>query len=103
MLGIAASYTVIDSHTAGHPTRVILSGLPPLRGETLLEIRDYFRIEHDDLRPRLLHEPVGHAAMVGLVSTPSRVADYGALPQRELWGLAPGWGKTNPDAKGFRG
>jgi proline racemase len=79
MLAVAASYTVIDSHTAGHPTRVILSGLPPLRGETVLEIRDNFRTQHDDLRPRLLHEPAGHAAMVGLVPTPSRAADYGAF------------------------
>ena len=79
MLTLAGSYTAIDSHTAGHPTRVLLSGLPPLRGDSVLAMRDFFRAHHDDLRPRLLHEPAGHAAMVGLVQVPSSRADYGAF------------------------
>jgi proline racemase len=79
MLALAASYSAIDSHTAGHPTRVILSGLPPLPGRSVLEKRDYFRTRHDCLRAALLHEPAGHAAMVGLVPTQSDAADFGAF------------------------
>ncbi len=79
MLGLDASFSVVDSHTAGHPTRVILSGVPPLPGDSVRARRDYFREHHDDLRPLLLHEPRGHAAMVGLVPVPSSVADYGAF------------------------
>jgi proline racemase len=79
MLALAASYGVIDSHTAGHPTRVIVSGLPRLAGRTAREKRDWFKTHHDALRPSLLHEPAGHAAMVGLVPVASDVADFGAF------------------------
>ncbi|SNB73151.1 proline racemase [Arboricoccus pini] len=79
MLASSASYAFIDSHTAGHPTRVILSGISPLRGESVLAMRDDFKARFDHLRPALLHEPAGHAAMVGLIPVPSRVADYGAF------------------------
>jgi proline racemase len=70
---------VIDSHTAGHPTRTILSGLPPLTGDTVRERRDHFQQEFDHLRPALLHEPRGHAAMVAAIVTESRIADVGAF------------------------
>lgn len=79
MLALANSYSVIDSHTAGHPTRVIFSGLPPMRGRTVAEQRDWFKDHCDHLRPRLLHEPAGHAATVGLVPVLSNVADFGAF------------------------
>ena len=79
MLDLADSFSVVDSHTAGHPTRVILSGIPPLPGHTVRERRDHFRERFDHLRPLILHEPRGHAAMVGLVPVPSERADYGAF------------------------
>jgi proline racemase len=70
-------FTVIDSHTAGHPTRVVTAGVPSLRGQSVREQRDDFRRNHDDLRTLLLHEPRGHAAMVAAVPVPSRLADQG--------------------------
>jgi proline racemase len=79
MLNLASSFDVIDSHTAGHPTRVILSGVPKLDGAGVLEKREDFRARFDYLRSLLLHEPRGHAAMVGLVPVASSVADYGAF------------------------
>ena len=75
----ARSFSVVDSHTAGHPTRVIFSGIPALKGETVKAQRDDFSARHDGLRGLLLHEPRGHAAMVGAVMVPSRVADYGVF------------------------
>lgn len=69
----------IDSHTAGHPTRVVAGGLPVLSGDTVAARRDDFRARFDRLRTFLLHEPRGHAAMVGVVLTESRVADFGAF------------------------
>ncbi|MEO9338710.1 proline racemase family protein [Mesorhizobium sp. SB112] len=79
MVSLSASFSVIDSHTAGHPTRVILSGIPKLSGNSVLERRDDFRNRFDHLRSALLHEPRGHAAMVGLVPVHSDIADYGAF------------------------
>lgn len=74
-----ATYQVIDTHTAGHPTRAILGGLPPVHGATVRERRDDFRERLDHLRPQLLHEPRGHAAMVGAILTESTRADFGAF------------------------
>lgn len=69
----------IDSHTAGHPTRVITAGLPTLEGRTANEKCIWFERHHDDVRTLLLHEPRGHSAMVGAVLFDSDVADYGAF------------------------
>lgn len=77
--GTMQSFQVIDTHTAGHPTRAIMGGMPPLKGDTVLARRDDFRAHHDHLRGRLLHEPRGHAAMVGVIMAESREADFGAF------------------------
>ncbi len=74
-----ASYFVVDSHTYGHPTRVIMSGVPKLQGLTVLEQREDFRVRFDHLRPRLLHEPRGHAATFGCIPVASNIADFGAI------------------------
>lgn len=71
--------STIDSHTAGHPTRVVTGGVPPLHGDTVAARCDDFRVRFDALRTFLLHEPRGHAAMVGVVMTESRLADFGAF------------------------
>lgn len=54
-----------------------MSGIPPLRGQSVREQRDDFRNNHDGLRTLLLHEPRGHAAMAAAVPVPSREADQG--------------------------
>jgi trans-L-3-hydroxyproline dehydratase len=73
--------TTIDAHTGGEPLRIITSGLPPVKGETILERRRWFRDNHDDIRRILLWEPRGHADMYGAILTPpvSAEADYGVL------------------------
>ncbi|MET4754768.1 proline racemase family protein [Bradyrhizobium sp. RT11b] len=70
-------FTAIDSHTAGHPTRTVTAGIPPLRGRSVREQRDDFRDTHDGLRTLLLHEPRGHAAMAAAIPVSSREADQG--------------------------
>ena len=73
----ARAFSVVDSHTAGHPTRTITAGLPPLGGGSVLNQRNRFREKYDALRAVILHEPRGHAAMVAAVPVPSTVADQG--------------------------
>jgi trans-L-3-hydroxyproline dehydratase len=62
-------------HTGGEPLRVIVDGLPPIEGKTVLEKRRYFREHYDHLRRGLMWEPRGHADMYGAVITPSADAD----------------------------
>src|SRR5215217_2873893 len=68
--------TTIDMHTGGEPLRVIIDGLPPIEGRTVLEKRRYFRDHYDHLRTGLMWEPRGHADMYGAVITPSADADF---------------------------
>ncbi len=68
--------TTIDMHTGGEPLRVIIDGLPPIAGETVLEKRRYFREHYDHLRTGLMWEPRGHADMYGAVITSSADADF---------------------------
>lgn len=63
---------IIDSHTEGEPTRVIISGGPDLGVGTLAEKAQRLRDEHDWLRSAVCNEPRGHDAMVGaLLCEPS--------------------------------
>jgi proline racemase len=73
------TYRVIDTHTAGHPTRVLIEPLQSLDGRTVREKRDDFIRQYDGLRTLLLHEPRGHAATFGLVPVQSATADFGAI------------------------
>jgi len=61
----AVPIRVIDSHTAGEPTRVIVSGGPDLGTGTVRERADRFRQCADTFRCLTIHEPRGSDALVG--------------------------------------
>ena len=73
--------TTIDAHTGGEPFRIITSGLPGLKGDTILARRRYMTDHLDHLRTALMWEPRGHADMYGCIVTPpvSPEADFGVL------------------------
>ena len=56
---------VIDSHTGGEPTRVVVSGGPDLGLGPLLERRERFRARFDAYRSATVNEPRGSDAIVG--------------------------------------
>jgi 4-hydroxyproline epimerase len=56
---------VIDSHTAGEPTRVVISGGPDLGGGAVDERLKAFREQHDGFRSAIVNEPRGSDVMVG--------------------------------------
>jgi proline racemase len=64
-----ARIKTIDAHTAGEPLRLVVEGLPPVPGETILEKRAFMKSHFDDLRTALMLEPRGHADMYGCVLT----------------------------------
>ncbi|URM36440.1 proline racemase family protein [Flavobacterium anhuiense] len=71
----------IDMHTGGEPLRVIVSGFPELKGNTVLEYRRDIKENYDYLRTALMFEPRGHADMYGCILLPpnDEDADFGIL------------------------
>ncbi|MBD8092030.1 4-hydroxyproline epimerase [Pseudomonas fluorescens] len=56
---------VIDSHTGGEPTRLIMDGFPALAGATIADQLHTLRSEHDQWRRACLLEPRGNDVLVG--------------------------------------
>ena len=61
---------VIDSHTGGEPTRVVVEGGPALGTGSLIERRARFRDEFDSFRAAVVSEPRGSDVMVGAMLCP---------------------------------
>ena len=61
---------VIDSHTEGEPTRVVIEGWPQPRGVTMAERAADLKERFDHLRRAVVCEPRGHDAIVGALITP---------------------------------
>ncbi len=56
---------VVDSHTAGEPTRVVLAGGPDVGGGPLADQRQTFATEFDQFRSAVINEPRGSDVWVG--------------------------------------
>jgi len=56
---------VIDSHTGGEPTRLVMSGFPELVGASIAEQLEHLRTHHDQWRRACLLEPRGNDVLVG--------------------------------------
>ncbi|KRA06176.1 4-hydroxyproline epimerase [Pseudomonas sp. Root569] len=56
---------VIDSHTGGEPTRLVMSGFPELHGASIAEQLEHLRTDHDQWRRACLLEPRGNDVLVG--------------------------------------
>jgi 4-hydroxyproline epimerase len=56
---------VVDSHTGGEPTRVVVAGAPDLGRDSMAERLEVFRRDHDRFRSAVVNEPRGSDAVVG--------------------------------------
>ena len=72
---------MVDSHTAGEPTRVVIGGIPHVPGESMQEKKEWLARNRDHLRRFLMHEPRGHRDMFGSIITApaSPEADIGIV------------------------
>jgi proline racemase len=61
---------VIDSHTGGEPTRVVLEGAPDLGSGPLADRARLFREQHDRFRSAVVNEPRGSDIIVGALLCP---------------------------------
>ncbi|HEY1066665.1 MAG TPA: proline racemase family protein, partial [Pirellulales bacterium] len=61
---------IVDSHTGGEPTRVVVAGGPDLGAGSLAERRLLFASQHDAFRRALICEPRGSNVLVGALLVP---------------------------------
>jgi proline racemase len=73
--------SVIDSHTGGEPTRLIIEGGPHLVGNSLAEKAEHFRLHYDAIRSAVVNEPRGSDVMVGALLLPpcDPTCEFGVL------------------------
>ena len=73
-------YTV-ESHAMGEPLRLIMGGLPDIKGANMPEKKMYFMEHFEHLRRALMLEPRGHRDMFGAVLTAPTIpeADIGVI------------------------
>lgn len=62
---LKGTFFCIDAHTCGNPVRLVTSGHPQLKGQTMSEKRLDFLARFDWIRQALMFEPRGHAMMSG--------------------------------------
>ena len=70
--------TLVDSHTGGEPTRVVVSGGPDLGTGTMTERVERFKNEFDHFRAAIVNEPRGSDVMVGALLVPPLEPDSAA-------------------------
>jgi proline racemase len=72
---------IVDTHTAGEPTRVVTGGFPHIPGETMIDRRHWIDTSGAGLRGFLVDEPRGHHDMFGAVITApaNEEADFGVI------------------------
>lgn len=72
---------VLDSHTGGEPTRVIIDPIPELTTGTMAERRTLFSEKFDALRSAVVNEPRGSDVVVGALLVPpaEKDCDFGVL------------------------
>ncbi|MDR3211742.1 MAG: proline racemase family protein [Planctomycetota bacterium] len=71
----------IDTHTAGEPTRIAVSGIPKLPAGSVMERKEYLRQHGDWFRRLLMLEPRGHGDMFGAILVPPQhpEAEHGII------------------------
>ncbi|MCC0632154.1 MULTISPECIES: proline racemase [unclassified Clostridioides] len=75
------SIQAIDSHTAGEATRIVVGGIPNIKGNSMPEKKEYLEKNLDYLRTAIMLEPRGHNDMFGSVMTQPCCpdADFGII------------------------
>lgn len=80
-MNFSKSIRIIDTHTVGQATRIIMGGIPTLKGNSMMEKKQYLSENYDYLRSSCMLEPRGHSDMFGALLTEptNKNADIGVI------------------------
>lgn len=81
IMKFSKSIHAIDSHTAGEATRIVVGGIPNVKGNSMPEKKQWLEDNLDYLRTAIMLEPRGHNDMFGSILTQptNPEADYGII------------------------
>ncbi len=65
---------IVDTHTGGEPTRVVIDSPIQLRSVQLRDQREELRSRFDEYRRAIVCEPRGSDVLVGALLTPPRTS-----------------------------
>lgn len=73
--------SIIDTHTAGEPARLVTAGIPKIPGKNMVEKKQYLIDNMDHIRKSIMFEPRGHQDMFGAFLLPptTEEADFGLI------------------------
>lgn len=73
--------SVIDTHAAGEPARLVTAGIPKIPGKNMVEKKQYLIDHMDHIRKSVMFEPRGHQDMFGafILSPTTDEADFGLI------------------------
>lgn len=69
-MNFSSRVSIVDSHTGGEPTRVVLAGEPDLGSGSLAQRREILRSRFDEFRSAVINEPRGSDVLVGALICP---------------------------------
>ena len=69
MTSATRELTVLDYHTEGEPMRIVVDGVPPVPGASLMARSEWLAEHGRGLMGFILYEPRGHAAMCAAILT----------------------------------
>ncbi|MEM3579783.1 MAG: proline racemase family protein, partial [Candidatus Bathyarchaeia archaeon] len=73
--------TVVETHSSGETTKVVVSGFPRIPGKTMWEKTQYCKEHLDNWRKALMMQPRGFSGILGAIITEpaNPKADYGVI------------------------
>jgi len=72
---------VVETHSSGETTKVVMSGFPELKGNSMWEKTKFCQDRFDDLRKTLMSQPRGFSGILGAIVTEpvNKEADFGLV------------------------
>ena len=61
---------VVDTHTGGEPTRIVLGGFSPVNYDSMIERLEHIKENLDWIRTCVLFEPIGNMDSFGAIVLP---------------------------------
>jgi len=78
---VERTITVVETHSSGETTKVVISGFPRIPGKTMWEKTKYCQEHFDSWRKALMMQPRGFSGILGAIITEptNPKADYGVV------------------------